>query len=883
MGMGMGMKNRLRRKRCVLTRLISGLLVIMLLISSVGMEMSALAIGATKDTVSRAIAIVFDNSGSMYMNYNKAWCRATYAIEVFASMMNEGDILQVYPMYDVTVGGVTYTSQNPFAISGGDDTSVIQTMYSPYGGDTPIETIGDAYNGLKKVRADEKWLIVLTDGAEFYENEEPLGEGEPTKLRLEEVLTEYNRDVNVLYLGIDTVGTSETVKAVIPEVADNGAYQYHSARAANSADTLTRLTEMCNMIFGRDVLAGAGSRLAFDVSMRKLILFVQGTNISNVTLTDGNGSSVGSPSLEYSPRYGVNGVGSLREDGTPYLKVSYDDSLSGYIAVYDTELDAGTYNLSYSGDVSSVNVYYEPDIDLTATLTDSFGSVMTAGAELYPGTYSINYGLVDKNGNTTTSRLLGDTRFVVTYSINGEEKVARTNESGQVQVELAEGDELDGKINVTYLSGYSITKTAKDFNWPSGGFKIVARPVGALELQVAGGRDSYLLTQVGEGVYDLRLSYEGELLTGTQLASSEVALALDGGNLTYDLTRTDAGYTVVLKHAGDAADTLCGPYSLRVAARFTNEFGVTSTSDEVSVPFTVEDVAFTLSMDVDGGREYVISKLPNSEPVVVNLAIDGKPLTDEQLAGITLTADGEGLTLEQEPLPGESAFAVRIVGDDNAQKGRYDLTFRAETHDSVGRAVTAEGDTGVKLRTLPAWIPLVIAIAILLLIILLIWLYMNMKVLPKKIEIDKSRSSFSVNGEEISCTIKCTPTVFGKRTGSIQVAVPRYTDDTTLRGTVTLNLTAVSPRRVKSSGRQAMVTSIALGSAVAQKASVGAHDLIKNEDGDTAVWTFDGREIGGRSTVGNTSFTISGSPVVTISGQTLQDNDFILRAQLKFK
>lgn len=416
----MGVRNKWKRR---VGRTIACFLSCLLLISCMGMPV--LAAGGTGKTTSRAIAIVFDNSGSMYMQQNKAWCRATYAIEVFASMMNEGDTLQVYPMYDVTVGGVTYTSQNPFTISGGDDTSVIQTMYSPYAGDTPIETIGDAYNGVKKVNADERWLIVLTDGAVFYENGEELL-GDATERRLSEVLTEYNKAVNVLYLGIDPV-------AVIPEVVSSGEYQYHSDKAADSRDTLTKLTEMCNMIFGRDVLAGAGSKLTFDVSMKKLILFVQGSGISGVTLTDANGRSVGDPSLEYSPRYGELGAGSVYKDGRP-LSFSYDSSLSGYIAVYDTELDAGTYTLSYSGDVSSVNVYYEPDIDLTATLTDSFGSVMTAGSELYPGVYSINYGLVDKDGNTTTSKLLGDTKFVVTYSVNGEEKTARSNESGQVTV-----------------------------------------------------------------------------------------------------------------------------------------------------------------------------------------------------------------------------------------------------------------------------------------------------------------------------------------------------------------------------------------------------------------------------------------------------------------
>ena len=249
-------------------RILSGLLAMILLLSAaVG---TAGASGSAKNPVSRAIAIVFDNSGSMYMSGNKAWCRATYAIEVFASMMNQGDTLQVFPMYEVTANGKSYTSQSPVTVSGGSDISAIRDMYTPHAGDTPIETIGDAHQALQRSTADEKWLIVLTDGAEFYEN--GAGLGSATSARLSEVLTEYNKSANVLYLGIDSV-------AVMPTVTSNGQYQYYADKAANSADVLSKLTNMCNMIFGRDKLTASGNQISFDVSMNKLILFVQGSNI----------------------------------------------------------------------------------------------------------------------------------------------------------------------------------------------------------------------------------------------------------------------------------------------------------------------------------------------------------------------------------------------------------------------------------------------------------------------------------------------------------------------------------------------------------------------------------------------------------------------------
>lgn len=863
------------KRRNRIRRMAAGVLACILLFSV--MITPVLGVGAVKQSTTRAIAIVFDNSGSMYMNQNKAWCRATYAIEVFASMMNEGDTLQVYPMYPVQVNGVTYDSKDkPFTISGGADTSVIQTMYSPYAGDTPIETIGDAYNGLKKQKADEKWLIVLTDGAVFYENEVELGseqDTEPTKTRLEEVLTEYNRDVNVLYLGIDP-------KAVIPEVTESSDYQYHTAKAADSRDTLTRLTEMCNMIFGRDILATSGNKMTFDVSMNKLILFVQGEDISNVDLKNSAGVSVGSPTQAYSPQYGELGVGSLRTDGTAYTKWAYDDSLSGYIAVYDIELDAGTYTMSYSGDVSSVSVYYEPDVKLNVMLKDANGASVKTDTVMYSGLYTIYYGLMDKNDEMTTSKLLGKTNYTMTYIVNGEAKTVQSDKSGKIELQLEEGDTLDGKFSVTYLSGYTINKSGLDFNWPSGGFQIQPRPVGLLELKVSGGQDSYNLSELETGSYAVQLIYEGAPLTAEQMADAQLSVAVEGGNVGYTLEPTDGGYVVNLTYSGPAGDTVCGPYTLQLQGSFVNEHGKTSETGVASIPFSVVDDGYQLEMEVEGGDYFVLSKLDQSEPIMVYITADGQPLTDEQLAGTTLTVDGLDCTCT--PVPGESAYEVRIAGA-TAKTGKYTMAIRAAAQDQVGRAISVEDEHRVTLKPYPRWLPFLIVCLALLLIFALIWLYLSMKVLPKKIEVDKSRSSFTINGEDIPCTVKCNPTVFGKRTGSIQVSVPKYADDMTLKGTVTLNLTAVSPRRVKSSARQAMVTSVALSSAVAQKASIGSHDLLKNDDGDTPIWTFDGKEVGARPNVSNTSFTISGSPVITISGVTQMENDFILRAQLKFK
>lgn len=68
----------------------------------------------TKHGKTRAIYVVFDNSGSMYSPGNMAWSQATYAMEVFSAMMNfeNGDTMKIFPMHEVTTNGNGRDRQN---------------------------------------------------------------------------------------------------------------------------------------------------------------------------------------------------------------------------------------------------------------------------------------------------------------------------------------------------------------------------------------------------------------------------------------------------------------------------------------------------------------------------------------------------------------------------------------------------------------------------------------------------------------------------------------------------------------------------------------------------------------------------------------------------
>ncbi len=500
---------------------------------------SRAAIG-TKDTTSRAIAIVFDNSGSMYRD--TAWSRATYAMEVFASMANEGDEIVIYPMNPITAGGNYDSAKNTLTLTGGesDAVSVIRGIDTPGGknGDTPIETITDAYNGLADMTADEKWLVVLTDGDKFYQDGIELSNSD-TEVLLSETLTKYNDSVNLMYLGIGSGAAEPTVE---------GGMQSSVVIAKDSAQILSKLTDMCNAIYGRDELDANGDAISFDLSMTKLILFVQGSGISNLRLVDASGAEAGTPISTYDPSHPDS------EDGFPV-----DETLSGQIVTYG-DVAKGDYTLSYDGEATSVGVYYEPNVSITAFLTDENGvNVMEMNEnEVYPGTYKLQYGLVDEYGNLTDSPLLGDRTFTIDYSINGNEYTETMNENGSIDIELSEGDEIEARVEATYLSGYRVS-TDSDDSWP---FPITISPTPVYDLTgtITGGADSYSLPELeNEGVYELTLKYEDAQLTGDELKKVDLDIAFDkdgAPDAAWEIADDGNGIEISLKYPGGDADAI---------------------------------------------------------------------------------------------------------------------------------------------------------------------------------------------------------------------------------------------------------------------------------------------------------------------------------------
>lgn len=409
-------------------------------------------------TTKRAIYVVFDNSGSMYGDGNKAWSQATYAMEVFAAMMNyeSGDVMKVFPMHDITTDGNTGSAtKSSMEIRGKDDIAQIHNMYTPKPGGTPYTQVNNAAGELTKLlnagSVDEGWLVVLTDGD--FDNDIPAS---GLKADLEGKAAA-NENLYVQYLAIGT-----DVKNIPEGNADKGLY---AQKAGNTSEVVNELAEISNRIFKRNEYAGYSSEdsgLEFDIPLRKLIVFAQGKDVKIGSLKNEEGGEVKLQSDTAVSYSSTDGAGL-----TTFVKSTpvKDTSLKGQVAVFADEspIVAGNYTLDVSG-ADSIQIYYEPDVKFEAGLYK--GDTKMEEGTIEGGAYTVKVGFVDQLSGKyiKSSKLLGEPKYTV--SINGEtQELTGKDGANQITVEATRNDQplTKEQWDAATLDVVSVNKDGEEF------------------------------------------------------------------------------------------------------------------------------------------------------------------------------------------------------------------------------------------------------------------------------------------------------------------------------------------------------------------------------------------------------------------------------------
>ena len=688
---------------------------------------------------SRTIAIVFDNSGSMYMSGNKAWCRATYAMEIFASMLNPGDILQIYPMHPITVGGKEYTMKNPFQITDSAQASSVRDIYTKNASGTPIESIDYAVNGLKSIKTGKKYMIILTDGGTFSKNDYDLGKNN-TKNELDQRIQDNaGNSMTVMYLGIGS-------DACIPSTKESE--YFVKKHAVNTADVLSTLTDMCNLIFGRDTLPKnriSGKTIEFDISMSKLIVFVQGDNISDLKIKSKSGGSVGKLISSQQTKYSTKGAGN-------HTSVA-DTSLQGMIVTYE-DCAAGTYTIDYSGTAASVEVYYEPNADLEFIFTDSEGKNVDSNS-LYEGEYKVSFGMKDaKTGKLISSDLLGNPHYEGNYYINGKKTpIIHDGYSGEVPITLKMNDTFEADLTVTYLSGYTISKNSGDFGWPNTGIQVSARPAGELKLEISGGSDVYSLRDLEEGEpYIVKVYYQGKQLTGRELENVELNWEQKNSNATIRKEFANDHYKLSLHYKNPTApqDMVCGECTVPIYASYSAP-GSSEAQVQNSLTYNIKDDFFLLQIDLYSPENYIVIKeLESSKAIVVNLKNNGETLTPEEFATVRLKVDCGGIEHTVTARELDSSYLIKLLKTEGIAEGDYQIKVTAFYTDRVGREMQVDDSLMITLSRIPLWALWSFRLLFILILLIIIWMILHIRVLPKHMHTTRRSSSMIFDGDDVT-------------------------------------------------------------------------------------------------------------------------------------
>ena len=598
-----------------------------------------------KNAESHQIAVVFDNSGSMYDN--ESWCRAKYAMEIFASMLDyDTDSLSVFPMWEVTTDGskppMGGGSYKRIDIKGIDGINQINKLFTVNPSGTPYSTVTEAYDYLKNSKNDsKKWLIVLTDGEFLWETRDNHNQ---VTINLQDRLPKLASDeIQVQYLGFGSA-------AKLNEIASNKNFHVKNASADSLKDDLV---EICNDIFQRSVLPESeikGNKVTLDLSMSKLIVFVQGKGAKIDSLTDSKGKKI--EQILNSGQRTYSTITANDAYGQNYSQAPVDDTLAGQVITFGA-CSTGEYTLNYSG-TENIQIFYEPNVKIKYSLKNSEGGeVDLTKSSIDAGKYTIDFTLID---GATGKDILNDD-------------------------DMADARKLLGKVDMSAYVEYENdeSKNLKDIK--SGG-----------EIDLKPGDDVFF----------------------------------------------------------------------RIEGHYLDKFTISTETDKDGNTFDIKEPELPkLKLKADCLQDlnwYQLKHQDEWKPVRVSVTIDGQPLTDEQMAQLTLSVTALKKSSEVElpftykSIPGESAYEIYIGQDENGNyvepvTGDYKITVNGKTTDEYGREMTAEDSVHITVETYhPAWEWLKwIVIALILLALYVIW--KSKKALPK--DISGEEIDFMYRGQRI--------------------------------------------------------------------------------------------------------------------------------------
>lgn len=360
-----------------------------------GICTAAIPASAESTPQKRIINVVYDDSGSMYGGNNDTWCQAKYAMEVFAAMLTKQDVMNIYVMSD-------YGKRGPYlTLDGKSGTAAnvasVHNMLTTTGG-TPFASVKKAYNDLNKNRNGEKWLVVLTDGA-FTD----VAASYP-----DQFFGKKDDSVKVMFLSIG---------AATPGITENKSKDIYFERAAGNNDILGKITDICTRVFNTHKLEIdiTTKKFSFDIPMSELKIFAQGENVNIKGIKNSTDKLITSSESPVSVKYSE-----IPYKGGAKGSSLINTSLQGSILTFSEKFAAGEYTAEVEN-ATTIEIYYKPNVEIKAFLTDNEGNEVTKASDLQAGEYKLEFCFVEAGTDKKlgSSKLLGEVEYEATVKNNG--------------------------------------------------------------------------------------------------------------------------------------------------------------------------------------------------------------------------------------------------------------------------------------------------------------------------------------------------------------------------------------------------------------------------------------------------------------------------------
>ncbi len=399
-----------RTKRSVYVGVAAAVLMIILLVYSIKMVSQASIMAAWDDDEKpKVIYVVYDNSTSMVRDdlsdnkgekeYTTRWVEASYAIKALATMMNDEDVLRIYP-----ISGSGKLDEIKFKNNTLDNVlkkidSEMNSLKWETG--TLFSSVENAVIDLRSIYDSkyEYWVVILTDGAFIDLEDDP----EPLQDKLENLNSgEVGEGKPIHFAYIYISGGSETEIKEKTEVKEN--MPYILIPDSTEEEITGKITNIANKIYNRVaikspedyiVTEGNNTRIELNIPLERALVFIQNTgeennyeSIKNEIETtyknmDLDGGIACSGGLKEDHKYTITGdsrliteasINAKPGDGIKIPKMKYRFIKGNMYVIAPTGAESDfrkqyitVKNYTKDGDSDSIDVYYKPSVKVSAS------------------------------------------------------------------------------------------------------------------------------------------------------------------------------------------------------------------------------------------------------------------------------------------------------------------------------------------------------------------------------------------------------------------------------------------------------------------------------------------------------------------------------------